>query len=125
MANILLADTKVYGKAENINAFLDILKGHLYFTTEDYSTDFDGNIVQRDLKAEFRWNIERTLTKPEILEATKKYHIGIEAMGYEPGIGFYEVVSVQFGKVLDSQSINLVFNSAYFYPYDEVNENET
>lgn len=123
MANILVADTRVYGKAKNIDLFLDVLKDHLYFTEVGYSTDFHGNVIERDLQGEFRWNIEGTLTKPEILQATKDYHIGIEAMGYEPGMGFYEIVSVKFGVVLDSQAFDVSYHSAYFDP-SEVNIND-
>lgn len=121
MANILLADVRVYGKDENILAFIEELREYLYIpemTSSEYK-DFNGRIFERDYTAEFRWNIENTLTKSEVLELTKKYHIGVDAKGFEPGIGFFEYVSVYSGQILQSDSWSIdIKNTAYFDPYE-------
>jgi hypothetical protein len=80
---------------------------------------FEGRVIERDYTGEFRWNIEGTLTKPSVLELTKKYHVGVDAMGHEPGMGFFEYVSVFSGQILqtDSWAIDIT-DTAYFNPYE-------
>lgn len=119
MANILLGDIRVYGKDENITAFVEDLKEYLYIPemTGEFK-DIQGRIVERNYVGEFRWNIEDTLTKDGVLELTKKYHVGVDAMGFEPGMGFFEYVSVFSGQILqtDSWAIDIT-DTAYFDPY--------
>lgn len=122
MANILLGDIRVYGKDENILAFIEDLREYVYLpemTSSEY-TDLAGRVVERNYTGEFRWNIEGTLTKPEVLELTKKYHVGVDAKGFEPGMGFFEYVSVYSGQILQSDSWAIdIRDTAYFDPYQE------
>lgn len=119
MANILVADVRVYGKDENITAFIEDLKEGLYISemTGEFK-DFSGRIIERNYNAEFRWNIEGTLLDPDVLELTKKHHVGVDAKGFEPGMGFFEYVSVYSGQILQSDSWAIdIKNTAYFDPY--------
>ena len=122
MANILYADLNVYGKEKDMLDFIEELKDYLYIheLKSEYK-NINGNAVQRTYEAEFRWNIEGTLTKPEVLDLTKKYRVGVDANGYEAGMGFYEAVSVRFGEVIQSESWSVYINSAYFDPYENDN----
>ena len=123
MANILSAELNVYGKDKDILDFVEELKEHLHIPhmKSEYK-NVNGNIVQRTYEAAFRWNIESALTKPAVLDLTKKYSVGVDANGYEPGMGFYEAVAVQFGLILQTESWSLYIESAYFDPYELNNE---
>lgn len=120
MANILLGDIRVYGKDENITAFVEDLKEYLYIPemTGEFK-DIQGRVAERNYTGEFRWNIEDTLTKDDVLELTKKYHVGVDAKGFEPGMGFFEYVSVYSGQILQSDSWSIdIMDTAYFEPYE-------
>lgn len=121
MANILLGDIRVYGKEENISAFVEDLKEYLDMSEMTYEyKDIQGRVIERNYTGEFRWNIENTLTKPEVLELTKKYHVGVDAKGHEPGIGFFEYVAVYSGQILQSDSWAIdIADTGYFDPYQE------
>jgi hypothetical protein len=121
MANILVAELNVYGKDKDMTNFINELKEYVDLTPRGEYKNVDGNVVQRSYEAEFRWNIEDTLTKPEVLALTEKYSVGVDAHGYEGGTGFYESVAVQFGLILQAHSWSIYIESAYFDPYQKNN----
>lgn len=123
MANMLVAELNVYGKDKDMRNFINELKEDVDLKPMGEYKNVDGNVVQRTYEAVFRWNIEDTLTKPEVLALTKKYSVGVDAHGYEGGMGFYESVAIQFGLILQAHSWSIYIETAYFDPY-QINHTE-
>jgi hypothetical protein len=121
MANILVAQVNVYGKEQNIDAFVEQLEKHVdYLEPKGKVENSQGHTIQKSFVGYFRWNISDTLTKQAVLQLCNKFDVSIDANGYEAGLLFFEAAAIdRYGQVVQEEAWDMEMKSTYFDPYKE------